>query len=390
MLETGTFALTLLPLLVAALIVLLVNWRIHHGMRGPGYWAAGAAIRFAGMILIACRGWIPDFFSVILGDLLVIGGDVVILYGLCGFAGRKMFNWAPLVVSLAAFIGYSYYASIVFPPVYRVIVVFAAHVFVTLYAITVQLRIARQEGVGGILVLAIASVSDVLFAPLQMALLYFSPTSSEAADILKWFQPLNAALLCVLQTFGYTLLTASRTQRELRQMALMDLLTGVPNRRAFEATFKRAIAHTKRSGGSGAGARLGLIVLDVDHFKRINDTHGHTVGDLVLRHLADTISATLRGNDFFARVGGEEFALVVKDTTAEILAEVAERVRHAVASAPLQHDNLTLPCTISAGAALSPPGAADFDALYSAADAALYQAKNAGRNRVVMGSGSEE
>lgn len=382
MLETGTFALTLLPLLVAALIVLLVNWRIHRDMAGPGYWAAGAAIRFSGMILIACRGWIPDIFSVVLGDLLVIGGDVVILYGLCRFAGRKMFNWAPLVVILTLFVACSYHASTVFPDEYRVIIIFAAHVFVTLYAITVQLRIARLEGLDGILVLAIASFSDALFAPIQMFLLYWSPNSQAAADLLKWFQPLNAALLCVLQTFGYTLLTASRTQRELRQMALNDLLTGVPNRRAFDAAFKRALASLNRQ--HSAEKALGLIILDIDYFKRINDSHGHAIGDLVLHHLASTITATLRSNDFFARVGGEEFALVVENTHAKELLEIAERLRHAVEIAPLRHEGLLLPCTISVGAALSPPHQAEFGALYSAADTALYQAKGAGRNRAVL------
>ena len=383
MFDTKTFALTLLPLLIASLIVLLVNSRIHHRMPGPGHWAAGAAIRFIGVILIAIGGNAPDFISVILIDVLVISGDVVILYGLCMFAGRPMFRWGPLIAALSMFVITSYYSSLVLPPVYRVIVLFSAHLFITLLSLKVQWRIAKRDGISGVLILAIASGLDIFLAPSQMLLLYLSPIYEGAAELLNWVQPMNAALIGILQTFGYTLLAANRTQKELHQMALLDILTGVPNRRAFDSTMKRAIEASRRHG-----TRLGLAVIDVYFFKRINDNHGHNVGDAVLRQLAATVAATLRDSDFFARIGGEEFALVVEDANEESMKDVTERFRHAVESAVMDCEGVTLKCTISTGVAISAAGQADFNALYTAADTALYRAKHGGRNRVEMAAQS--
>ena len=123
-------------------------------------------------------------------------------------------------------------------------------------------------------------------------------------------------------------------------------------------------------------------MFDVDHFKRVNDTHGHPAGDAVLRHLAVLLTATFRQVDVVARVGGEEFAVLLPSTDAEGAAAVAERLRLAVKSQAVEFDGVPLRCTVSAGVATMHADLGDLDALMKRADQALYAAKAAGRNRI--------
>lgn len=163
----------------------------------------------------------------------------------------------------------------------------------------------------------------------------------------------------------------------LAQEALSDALTTLPNRRAFDAEAARMVARAKRSG---AGAVVG--VADLDHFKQVNDRYGHPVGDLVLCEVARVIEGAARHADFVARVGGEEFALLLPETTLAAATRIAERIRKAVGAAQVTTpDGEVIQVTISIGLAdMSPPTTID-DAL-ARADSALYEAKNSGRNRV--------
>ncbi len=386
MFEIQTFAFTLLPLLVAALIVLLVNWRIHKKMRGPGYWAAGAASRLIGIAMIAIGDPLPVAMSSVAGYFLMVVGDFLTVRGLSQFANRPPYRRTTVVVALLTFVGLCYFTYVTPDPYARVITLVAGHVVSILLLTLLQLHIVRKEGISGVVILALSSFWEVFLGPLLLLMMYRASVDVEieaAMGWIGWVQPMSAtAMIGILQTFGFMLLAANRTQRELRDMALLDTLTGMPNRRAFDAAMKRAVEATKRDG-----TRLGLAVIDIDFFKRVNDTHGHGVGDAMLRHVAATVSSTLRDSDFFARVGGEEFALIVQDANLESLTEVAERFRHAVETLPLQRVNDTsLSCTLSAGIALSEPGRVDATQLYAYADAALYRAKGNGRNRVELAS----
>jgi diguanylate cyclase (GGDEF)-like protein len=158
--------------------------------------------------------------------------------------------------------------------------------------------------------------------------------------------------------------------REVR--ARTDELTGLPNRRGLE----RAMA-------GAAVAQASLLMVDVDHFKRLNDAHGHVAGDAALRHLAMLLRRGLREGDLAARVGGEEFALWLPDSGLAAALEVGERIRSAVETTPLRWQGREVPMTCSVGVATFPDIVGALASLYAAADAALYRAKRAGRNRVV-------
>ncbi|MGH7943442.1 MAG: GGDEF domain-containing response regulator [Opitutaceae bacterium] len=172
------------------------------------------------------------------------------------------------------------------------------------------------------------------------------------------------------------------TLAALRRLATRDQLTGLLNRREFERMLDEEQERALRFGHG-----LALIMIDVDHFKSINDAHGHPAGDAVLREIARRISAQVRTVDRVARVGGEEFGLIMVQSDGWAARQVAERVCEAVRSEVVRiHETLTLRVTISAGVASLPQDAGTATALVAAADRALYAAKAAGRNRVV-GSG---
>lgn len=165
---------------------------------------------------------------------------------------------------------------------------------------------------------------------------------------------------------------------KLAQQATKDYLTGLSNRRYFMERGEAELAHARRYGHA-----LSLLMIDIDHFKNINDTHGHKVGDIVLQQQANIMRSTFRTVDTIGRIGGEEFAVLLPETALQEAVIVAERLRQAVASADLaQATGLPLHFTISIGVAMLPSKEASLDSLLILADTALYKAKQAGRNRI--------
>lgn len=169
----------------------------------------------------------------------------------------------------------------------------------------------------------------------------------------------------------------ARELAALAALARVDALTGLANRRAFDEALAAAVARARRGG-----APLAVAVLDVDHFKRVNDTLGHAAGDAVLREVAARARAAVRESDLLARVGGEELAILLAGEGLDAAAETADRVRRAVAASPVATVGGALAVTLSAGCAALAPGDPDGAALVARADARLYDAKRAGRNRV--------
>ncbi|RDJ15932.1 GGDEF domain-containing protein [Rhizobium grahamii] len=195
----------------------------------------------------------------------------------------------------------------------------------------------------------------------------------------NWAEDLSLAI-CIASMTGIGALSLALHQWRLaarhRLDAMTDPLTGLVNRRAL----------FDRYGRGTMGPATAVLVFDLDHFKSINDTFGHAGGDRVLKVFAGELAANCRAGDTAARLGGEEFALVLKEVTPGRAEMVAERIRKAFAAREIYLDDETLKCTVSVGIAPGRSTPMDFDVMLSAADKALYAAKRAGRNRIELAS----
>jgi diguanylate cyclase (GGDEF)-like protein len=163
---------------------------------------------------------------------------------------------------------------------------------------------------------------------------------------------------------------------EIYRLMTIDGLTQVFNRRYFNEALEREFNRSKRYERA-----LSLILFDIDHFKRVNDTHGHLAGDGLLRQIASAVKPRLRREDIFARTGGEEFGILLPEIALDGVRTTAEKVRRIVESTPLRFEQQVIPCTVSLGVAMLGREAAP-EELYKHADQHLYEAKQGGRNRV--------
>ncbi len=162
-------------------------------------------------------------------------------------------------------------------------------------------------------------------------------------------------------------------------MAVTDILTGLPNRRYFMARLEEEQARMLRLEGESTA----VLMIDLDHFKQVNDTYGHAMGDGVLKHFAALMREDLRKIDIGARIGGEEFAIILPGANMEAAQSFAERLRQKLAQTPSTQDSLIIPMTVSIGISDINATDANPDAPLIRADEALYRAKSMGRNCVV-------
>ena len=228
-------------------------------------------------------------------------------------------------------------------------------------------------------------IREAIAAGCRTPIVFLTADSSPQVDI----EAMNAGALDYLVKGEITPRSLERSLRyalklgetlaALRQLATRDQLTGLLNRREFDRIMAEEAERSRRFGHP-----LALVMVDIDHFKAVNDTHGHLAGDAVLREVAKTLTAQLRTVDRVARIGGEEFALVLVQTGRSAATEVAQRVVKAVAASPVMIESgVSLRLTISAGLAVLPEDVSWLELLIGAADRSLYAAKRGGRNRVM-------
>jgi two-component system, cell cycle response regulator len=181
--------------------------------------------------------------------------------------------------------------------------------------------------------------------------------------------------------FRYSMTDASQEEllKRLYESSTRDALTGAYNRKHFDERLHSEVAFALRHGTEAA-----LVLFDIDHFKKVNDAHGHQAGDKVLQQITQTVQRRLRTEDLLARFGGEEFAIVLRGTDKAAGSLVAERLRAVIGALPVVVDRTPIPVTISAGcASLACCAVRSAEELVAVADRRLYVAKRGGRNRVV-------
>ncbi len=215
--------------------------------------------------------------------------------------------------------------------------------------------------IGGGLTLVVAFLLRALARRRDQALALADERSSELAESLRRVENANREL--------------ERARADAERLSREDPVTGIFNRRHFGEVLARELS--KPEGGSPS-----VLLLDLDHFKRVNDEHGHLMGDAVLQTVSDRIASVLRAEDCLARWGGEEFAVLAPDIDRDGVLALAERAREALAEEPVRVGDILIDLTLSVGAALAEDGNRTPDALVHAADQAMYDAKDAGRNCV--------
>jgi diguanylate cyclase (GGDEF)-like protein len=226
---------------------------------------------------------------------------------------------------------------------------------------------AREHGVKSVLALPLASTAD---AQRGLLVLY--------ADVPRYFELVGVGLFEALAQLFSAVLSRAVRNRALAEAAHRDALTGLPNRSAL-ALIEPGLARVTPEDDPAA-----VLMLDVDHFKRVNDEHGHDAGDAALREVAQRLQALLRRGDTLVRWGGEEFCLCLPGTDAAAARAVAEKLRSGLAATPVPlPGGVVLPLTASLGVAQLRPGESVVHAL-GRADQALFEAKRSGRNRVAL------
>mgnify|MGYP001407198051 CR=1 FL=1 len=217
----------------------------------------------------------------------------------------------------------------------------------------------------------------IAFADNQQSLIKgFNLGASDSIKLTTEPNELNARLLGHLKRWQ-RMLDLRKSKEQLQKMALSDALTGLGNRATFDMSIKQEVARTQRSG-----TPVSLLMIDLDHFKRVNDSYGHQTGDIVLKNIAQAIHRSSRDSDICCRYGGEEFAIILPDTDSDNAQVLADRIHKQVARSARMLQLSELQITVSIGISSTDlRGVAHPRRLIDEADRALYKAKESGRNR---------
>lgn len=370
-------------------LIAVVFFSIHRGVYAVVDGVLSLAFAYGlyalfGLLLLV-REVVHPLFSVVLADTAFCLSLLLILDGVCRIKGRpvysRLYRWY-LSVCLVLFSFFTF-ISPDFTARLLVAMISITLIFGTVLWLLIQGPV-RQWRMGE----WILSVSLLVSVFTAVVTAISQIQSQEHLSVLAYqgaqanYLTINL-LATVFIAFGLIVITQDNLRRDLERLASYDALTGVLTRRVILSLLDKSIANVSRSGRP-----LALMMVDLDHFKRINDNFGHRVGDQVLSEIVAAIGSALRKETYIGRYGGEEFLVVMPDTNTEQLLEVSERIRHVAAETPVIAQEQTIHCTISIGAMIV--DASNVDSLQDPvglADKALYQAKLQGRNQVVLETG---
>ena len=345
---------------------------------GLGKWTGAMLLQAIVFGLYAAWGIWPDFASIIFPNTLFIICMTLQAAAIHEFHGKRLNRWWHVFPALLVAALFALFID-KFPIHVMADIIFGAGMLAL--AVLVQRQNHGDRGSARRLLLtgyligaatmfarAVVGIAEPGAIP---GLMISSPL--QGITYVFWFA------VILVTSVGFLLLHKERSEEDAQRLAFTDPLTGAFNRRTFLELAEKEIARTRRAIGS-----LSLMMLDVDHFKQINDRNGHLAGDEVLKRVVSVVMMALRKEDMLVRYGGEEFCILLPNTAIDRAMIMAERTRDAIEQAHFMFNELTLRVTVSVGVAtLSSEGSEGVETLVSRADEALYSAKRAGRNRVV-------
>jgi diguanylate cyclase (GGDEF)-like protein len=366
--------------------LLLFAWLQARDTTALAWWGTAFLVFAPSTALFGARGVIADLWSIQIANGLMLFGYGLLWTGARVFEGRKA---APLYIVAGAVV---WLAACQFDTFMQSVPsrVALASLLIGIYSVAFVYELWRGRHDGLMTrwpVMAIAVIHMVLFpirAPYVLSLPFplTLPSYGTETSLLLTFAPLLYSFALV---FLLMALTKERAESSQRYAATIDLLTGIPNRRGFSEQAERLLARAGQDGGA-----VTLLLFDLDRFKNVNDRFGHRTGDAVLVLFTRSAVHSLRPLDLFGRIGGEEFVALLPGVSTETALAVAERVRSNFMSAAVEVGGQPVAATVSVGTACAAQSGYDFDALYAIADAALYRAKQKGRNRVEPGGPAPE
>ena len=373
---------TLMIVMIATSLLLAVSLMVAVGPRfrdGLGNWTAALLLQAAVFGLYSVRDVWPDFATIVLPNALFITCMTLQAAAIIEFYGKQLDrHWHVLPALLVA----SLFAVTI--DKYALRVVLAGVLFgsgMLALAILMHRRSREDRSSARWLLLTGFMIGAVtMYSRAVVGLLL--PSVVPGLMVASPFQGLTYIFgfaTILITSVGFLLLHKDRSEDVAQKLALTDPLTGAFNRRTFLELAEKEIARTRRAKGA-----LSLVMLDLDHFKEINDRYGHLAGDAVLKGVVTTVQTCLRKEDLLVRYGGEEFCILLPSLAIDRAKAMAERMREVVERAKFPHNGRSLQVTVSIGVAgLSNTGSEGVETLVSRADEALYAAKKSGRNRVV-------
>lgn len=385
--------------LVIATLMMLLNGGVLGLMHGglsrdvqpsAADWRIGTLLAAGGSLLLAAQEGYPAAFILPAGNACLFLAMALYWRSARRFDGHPDSPWIFLPV-LAGTAGIFLFAA-VWPNLgIRVLIASIAWAISLLAAAATLIRGSRHDAAvsrdvlaGIMLIVALFMLARTLYFLLN-ATTYTQPDSLPVNTIIdtgNWVNavtPLMVAILPVIGTTAFLMMCSERIRGQWERAASIDYLTGLPNRLTINGTGAARFNAAHRSG-----ANLALALIDVDHFKSINDRFGHESGDLALKHLANLLSEHCRGPNMVGRLGGEEFVALLEDADLPQAGAAAERLRNAIAQQPLLLEGKPLAMTVSIGVSAIRADDREFEDLLRRADKALYAAKSAGRNRVEL------
>jgi diguanylate cyclase (GGDEF)-like protein len=382
--RTAVLLAMLIAGLLAAFLALSAGGVPLPERRHLSKWSRSLALQAVGWALYGLRGQVPDFLSIVVANVLLTVAFVYSLRALRAFAERPEGHWLDAAaVTLVAVVATAF---LYIHPQLSVRVIVISAVFGVLSAASARMALLAAPAPRPRSHLAVAAVFALLAVIMGLRVLREATGMAPLGDALEP-TPFQALLFAVgalapaLATLGFVLMVNERLRSELTRHATLDPLTLTYNRRTLAEIATRALAQARREGRG-----FGVLLLDVDHFKRINDTLGHAAGDEALQQLVGILRAGMREEDTLGRMGGEEFIVLLPRVDAQQAQAAAERLRAAVEAARPLLAGSPWPMTVSIGVAAR-SGDEDFDTLLRRADTAMYAAKHAGRNRVAACEG---
>ncbi len=361
--------------------------RLHPEIKGAKYWAIGCALQSIGWLLFDLRGYAPDFLAVFGGSFLPIVSLAYFYAAFEDFNGERLRRGLLTLILGVTTVAFTFFwFALPSVPGRMAVDSLGASALVSL-CILALLRSRQPRGNQShrLTAMLLAAGLAILLGRSALTLLHSEiMTDCLQRGIFNRFLYAGITGLCVLVTFGYLAMCHDRFRDEAMHLATTDSLTGVLNRRAMETVLSEEAQRSLRTG-----LPLSLLLLDLDHFKEINDTFGHAIGDRALQSAVTTIERQLRSFDRVGRWGGEEFLVALPGTKLSDAVAIAERLRGDIFSTRVRGERAEgkfVSLSVSVGVAGYFPGDLDYDCALRRADEALYTAKRAGRNRVTSSS----